>query len=100
MEDVANPTASLDGRPLDVKSGFAKTGVYTIPVQAGSYIKSDPTFPPALTRTRVASAGWIVRIHPLRPGTHDLALADELFDGTNWTPFTATFHITVQPHRG
>jgi hypothetical protein len=91
---ISNPSATLDGNPLDVTSGFANAGAYTIPVEAGSLIPTvDPTFPPTLNQTRVASAAWIIRIHPLPPGQHELVLADDIAG----QPFTATFHITVQP---
>jgi hypothetical protein len=89
---LSNPSATLDGRPLDVTSGFANAGAYTIPVEAGSFIPTVvPTF--TLTQTRVASAAWIIRIHPFPPGQHELVLADDIAG----QPFTATFHITVQP---
>jgi hypothetical protein len=89
-----NPSATLDGQPLDVQSGFAKTGVYTISVAPGSLIPTvDPTFPAGQTQVRIASAVWIVRIQPLPPGSHTLVLADTI----GGTPFTATFHITVRP---
>jgi hypothetical protein len=65
---VTDASATLDGKALDVESGFAKTGVYTVPVEAGSFIKElYPAFE-HLDEARVASAAWMVRIPPLTPG--------------------------------
>ena len=92
---VTDPSGTLDGKPLDVESGFARTGVYTFAVEEGSFAKAvDPSFAES-DEARAASAGWIVRIPPLSPGNHELVLSDKL-DGE---PFTATFHITIEPRR-
>ncbi|MDQ1491548.1 MAG: hypothetical protein QOJ23_4062, partial [Actinomycetota bacterium] len=46
MKNLANPSARLDGRPLDVDSRLTETGPYIIPVEPGSFIKTvDPAFP-------------------------------------------------------
>jgi hypothetical protein len=97
VADLSNPTAAVDGHPLDVANAFVGPLVYTIPVAEGSFIKTvDPTFPAELTETRIASAAWILRIHPLPPGEHEIILGDEI----GGEAFTATFHITVTPgHR-
>ena len=93
ISHISNAAATLDGRSLEVQSGFATTGVYTIPLAPESFIKTVDPNTANLTETRVASAAWILRLQPLPPGSHTLVLSDSI-DGV---PFTATFHITVQP---
>jgi hypothetical protein len=89
---VCCPFAWLDGTPIDLDPGFAKTGVYTIAVGESSFIRTvDPTFPAGWTETQVASAGWFFRIVHLSRGTHELVLKDELGGQT----LEARFHITV-----
>jgi hypothetical protein len=91
LTDITNVTATLDGRALEVQSGFAKTDVYTIPLAPDSFIKTYDPNTAGLTQTRVASGGWILRIQPLPPGSHTLVLSDDI-DGVS---YTATFHLTV-----
>lgn len=91
ISHVSDAVASLDGKALDVQRGFATSGVYTIPLAPDSFVKTVDPNTAELTRTRVASAGWILRIPPLRHGSHTLVLSDKI-DGVS---YTATFHITV-----
>jgi hypothetical protein len=89
---IQNGAGTLDGSALDVQSGFAAAGTFTIPVADTSFIKAvDPTFPSDLTEARVASDAWMVRLTPLTPGSHTLILSDTI----NGDPFVATFNINV-----
>jgi hypothetical protein len=89
---VCCAAAWLDGIPVDLDPGFARTGVYTIAVGQNSFIRAvDPTFPAGWTETQVASAGWFFKIVHLSRGTHELVLQDELGGQT----LEARFHITV-----
>ena len=92
MTNITGAAGTLDGQPLDVQSGFATPGAYTIPLAPGSFIKAVDPATAGLTQTRVASGGWIVQIRPLPPGLHTIVLSD-LIGGA---PYIATFHITVE----
>jgi hypothetical protein len=89
---ICCPRLRLDGEAIDVTPGFAKTGIYTIPVGEDSFIKTvDPTFPAGWTETQVASAAWLFKIVDLPQGQHRLVLRDKIGGDT----FKAIFHITV-----
>lgn len=89
---ICCPLLRLDGDEIDVTPGFAKTGIYTIPVGEDSFIRTvDPTFPSDWTETQVASAAWMFKIVDLSRGQHRLVLRDKI----NGDPFKAIFHITV-----
>lgn len=90
---VCCPRLRLDGELIDVTAGFAKTGIYTIPVGEDSFIRAvDPTFPDAWTETQVASAAWMFKIVDLSRGEHRLVSRDKI-DGE--VVFKTVFHITV-----
>ncbi len=94
---VRDGAGTLDGRSLDREEiGFANASAYTIRIADGSFIKTVDPGAVGLSKIRVASSGWIVRLAPLTPGPHALVLSDTI-DGT---PFVATFHINVtrRPH--
>jgi hypothetical protein len=95
ISHITDTAATLDGHPLEVQSGYAASDVYTIPLAPDSFVKTVDPNTAGLTETRVASAAWIIRIHPLPPGSHTLVLSDKI-DGVS---YTATFHLTVQPGR-
>lgn len=93
--NVCCPRLRLDGEQIDVTAGFAKTGIYTIPVGEDSFIRTvDPTFPTEWTETQVASAAWMFKIVDLSLGEHRLVLRDKI----NGDTFKAIFHITVVCH--
>jgi hypothetical protein len=88
---ITDPRATLDGRPLRVADSLRFSDVYTIRLEPGNFVQTvDPGVPG--DSTRVATAGWFVRITPLSPGQHELVLSD-VIDGT---VFDVTFHITVR----
>jgi hypothetical protein len=92
---LANPTASLDGRDLHPERAFARSGVYRIPIAPNSLIKTvDPTVPADATSIRVASLGWTLQIHELHEGQHTIHLSDTI----GGELFAVTFHITVSGH--
>ena len=51
---VADPSGSLDGRPINIGTSLTAAGAFTISVGDNSFIKAvDPTFPSDLSETRV-----------------------------------------------
>lgn len=91
--DVTDPRVVLDGDVLPIERGFAKTWVYTISVGQDSLIRAvDPGFPASWTETKVASAGWFIKLVGLPVGHHRLVLRDRLSGDV----FKAIFHIDVE----
>jgi hypothetical protein len=94
LEELSQPTAKLDGRSLgDVDSLLRLTGLYTIPVEPGSYIQEvdEEEGVESGEYTQAASGGWFLRLNPLPPGHHKLVLSDSI----GGELFRITFHITV-----
>jgi hypothetical protein len=90
--NIADPTASLDGRDLHPERSFARSGVYRIALAPDSLIKTvDPTVSADATSVRVASLGWALQIHELHSGHHTIRLSDAI----GGELFAVTFHITV-----
>lgn len=96
-----NVTAQLDGRNINLGHAYAATDAYTVPIAAGSLVRTiDPAFADA-TEVRVASLGWMIELPLLAPGSHTLALSDDV-DGN---PESIVFDLTVDrpgahPHGG
>jgi hypothetical protein len=92
LQDLSNVTATLDGRPLDLR--FAKTGVYTMLIEKGSLLNTDPDSPPERTESRIAIAARMVPMPPSgRHARTQTARFVTLPDPVP-VPFTATFPIT------
>lgn len=93
---LSDPTVTLDGRAVEVEDTFRSTDVYTIGLEPGNFIQ---TVDPAVIgdQTRLASAGWFVRLNPLSPGQHELVLSID-FDGSPGAQIT--FHISVAKQGG
>ncbi len=93
---ISDPAVTLDGRALEVEDTFRSTDVYTIGLEPGNFIQ---TVDPGVLgdQTRVASAGWFLRLNPLPPGEHELVLS-VAFDGSPGAQIT--FHISVGKARG
>jgi hypothetical protein len=92
---ITNGTVSLDGKSLAVPREFTRVGVYKIPLSPNSLIKTVDPNTANLTKTRVSSGGWFMRLSPLRRGVHTLVISDTI-DGTL---FRIIFHITVAPRK-
>jgi hypothetical protein len=92
--DAERPRATLDGRSLAraVEASLRYTDVYTIPLEPGNFLASvDPSLVGA-DETRLASAGWLLRLRPLPPGRHLLVFSNEIADVGK---LEIKFHITV-----
>jgi hypothetical protein len=90
-----HPRATLDGRSLEgslTEDSRRFTPVYTIPLEPGNLWSTfDPAFN-TIDETRQASAGWWLRLKPLRPGHHELFLANDV---TDFGTLGIEFEITV-----
>jgi hypothetical protein len=90
-----HPRATLDGRSLEgslTEDSRRFTPVHTIPLEPGNFLSTfDPGFN-TVDETRLASAGWWLRLNPLRPGHHELFLANDV---TDFGTLAIEFDITV-----
>jgi hypothetical protein len=81
LDATDHPRATLDGSSLGTSLTEASrrfTPVYTIPLERGNFWSAlDPTFN-TVDETRQASAGWWLRLNPLRPGHHELFPANDV----------------------
>jgi hypothetical protein len=96
LVDLSDPAVTLDGRALEVEDTLRFSDVYTIGLEPGNFIQ---TVDPAVLgdQTRVATAGWFLRLNPLPPGEHELVLSVD-FDGSPGAQIT--FHISVGKGNG
>ncbi len=71
--------------------------MYTIPLEPGNFWSTfvDPAYN-TVDEIRQASAGWWLKFKPLRPGHHELFLANDV---TDFGTLAIEFDITVKHRR-